>query len=260
MRHVKLYVHAQYSNSAKKLAQALGIKRLKYEGSKYQPTPETVVINWGASDYRYPWIKGVDEVNPAECVKFWSNKLSFFEGLKDENVRIPRFTTNLNTARDWVEDRGKSSVMGRSLLQASSGRGILWPEQDGFEHCKLFVQYVPKKSEWRIHFCGSRQIFVQRKIKRPDLEGNPRDWRVRSHANGFIYQQNNEVIPEEVLLQAQRFIDVQEEHDFGLDFGALDIIYNEKNDNAYVLEVNTAPGLTGNTVTAYEEAFREMIR
>jgi D-alanine-D-alanine ligase-like ATP-grasp enzyme len=44
-----------------------------------------------------------------------------------------------------------------------------------------------------------------------------------------------------------------------LDFGAIDIIYNESRDQAYVLEVNTAPGLTGQTIQSYADAFRHLV-
>jgi D-alanine-D-alanine ligase-like ATP-grasp enzyme len=40
----------------------------------------------------------------------------------------------------------------------------------------------------------------------------------------------------------------------GLDFGAVDII-EDKEGNFYVLEINTAPGLEGHTVTSYAKAF-----
>jgi glutathione synthase/RimK-type ligase-like ATP-grasp enzyme len=44
----------------------------------------------------------------------------------------------------------------------------------------------------------------------------------------------------------------------GLDFGAVDIIWNKKQDRYYVLEVNTAPGLEGETVVRYANAFKEL--
>jgi D-alanine-D-alanine ligase-like ATP-grasp enzyme len=46
----------------------------------------------------------------------------------------------------------------------------------------------------------------------------------------------------------------------GLDFGAADVLFNARRNQAYVLEVNTAPGLEGQTVNDYAEAFKEMIR
>jgi D-alanine-D-alanine ligase-like ATP-grasp enzyme len=45
----------------------------------------------------------------------------------------------------------------------------------------------------------------------------------------------------------------------GLDFGAVDIIFNERKQTAFVLEVNTAPGLTGQTVAGYVERFKEIL-
>ena len=40
----------------------------------------------------------------------------------------------------------------------------------------------------------------------------------------------------------------------GLEFGAVDIIYNDKSKKLFVLEVNTAPGIEGATVTKYKDA------
>jgi D-alanine-D-alanine ligase-like ATP-grasp enzyme len=42
-----------------------------------------------------------------------------------------------------------------------------------------------------------------------------------------------------------------------LDFGAVDVIWNEKQQRAYVLEVNTAPGLEGQTVDDYARGIKE---
>ena len=45
----------------------------------------------------------------------------------------------------------------------------------------------------------------------------------------------------------------------GLDFGAVDVIYNGHSNRAYVLEINTAPGLTGTTLDNYAAALRNLI-
>ena len=44
----------------------------------------------------------------------------------------------------------------------------------------------------------------------------------------------------------------------GLDFGAVDVIYT-KDERVYVLEINTAPGLEGQTVLDYKVFFEEII-
>jgi D-alanine-D-alanine ligase-like ATP-grasp enzyme len=45
-----------------------------------------------------------------------------------------------------------------------------------------------------------------------------------------------------------------------LDFGAVDIIYNAKRNECYVLEVNTAPGLEGTTVEKYATKFASELK
>jgi glutathione synthase/RimK-type ligase-like ATP-grasp enzyme len=44
----------------------------------------------------------------------------------------------------------------------------------------------------------------------------------------------------------------------GLDFGAVDVIENKK--GSWILEVNTAPGLEGQTLEVYRSAFEQKIR
>jgi D-alanine-D-alanine ligase-like ATP-grasp enzyme len=77
---------------------------------------------------------------------------------------------------------------------------------------------------------------------------------VRNHDNGFIFVRNDVKAPSSVEEQAVRAIKA-----LGLDFGAVDIIWNDKQQKAYVLEVNTAPGLEGSTVDDYARGFRNLI-
>jgi D-alanine-D-alanine ligase-like ATP-grasp enzyme len=43
-----------------------------------------------------------------------------------------------------------------------------------------------------------------------------------------------------------------------LDFVAVDVVWNEHEKQAYVLEINTAPGLEGATVESYARKFTEL--
>ena len=43
----------------------------------------------------------------------------------------------------------------------------------------------------------------------------------------------------------------------GLDFGAVDVLWNERQQKAYVCEVNTAPGLEGITLDNYLKEIKE---
>jgi D-alanine-D-alanine ligase-like ATP-grasp enzyme len=79
------------------------------------------------------------------------------------------------------------------------------------------------------------------------------DWKVRNHAGGFIYSHQNIEVPHDVIEQA-----LFAYYETGLDFGAVDVIWNEREGKAYVLEINTAPGLEGTTLTKYKEAITEL--
>jgi D-alanine-D-alanine ligase-like ATP-grasp enzyme len=122
----------------------------------------------------------------------------------------------------------------------------------------LYTVYVPKKMEFRVHvFKGNDASFIvdiQRKIKKPDAE--VKDWKIRNLDNGFIYARNGveEIVPEDVRVQARCAFDLS-----GLDFGAVDVIFNEGQGRAYVLEINTAPGISGTTVENYADAFRKLV-
>ena len=61
--------------------------------------------------------------------------------------------------------------------------------------------------------------------------------------------------PEGIVEQAKRSV-----IEAGLDFGAVDVIYNVHHKKAYVLEVNTAPGLEGTTLEVYARAISNFFR
>jgi D-alanine-D-alanine ligase-like ATP-grasp enzyme len=89
----------------------------------------------------------------------------------------------------------------------------------------------------------------KRKLGVPDDEVN---WQIRNNANGFVYVRED-VNPD------QRAIDlaIAAVKVLGLDMGAVDLIFNEKQDKWFLLEVNTAPGLEGTTPHDYATAIRK---
>ncbi|MNN94301.1 hypothetical protein D3C81_2129010 [compost metagenome] len=83
------------------------------------------------------------------------------------------------------------------------------------------------------------------------------NWKVRNLANGFIFARGEDAlgnVPKDVLDQAVKAV-----ASLGLDFGAADVIYNDRQKKAYVLEVNTAPGLSGSTLDGYTQRLKEMV-
>lgn len=114
----------------------------------------------------------------------------------------------------------------------------------------------PKKEEYRVHFSRKTGIFFKQRKALVRGTQNP-NFKVRNLAGGFIYANMDVETPEVVDKVAEMFYNGMNAG--GLDFGALDIIYNEKTDKAYILEVNTAPGLAGRTLEAYTDMLKAYI-
>lgn len=245
-----LYPYKMGSKSAKELARQLGAKRIKHKGSKLRGRPHKTVINWGAPQLPAE-VHLCRVINKPEHVARAGDKLLTFRCLGDTQVRIPEWTEDEWTARDWVMQG--STVFARTLLRANSGRGIhIIDHPDVFKHAPLYVKYKKSKSEWRVHVMQGKVIAVHRKIRDPKVDPQGVDFRIRNYERGFIFQRHNEVVPEDVTLQSLAAVE-----SLMLDFGAVDVIFNEHEAKAYVLEVNTAPGLTGETLDVYAKTFRE---
>ena len=231
-----------WSKSARALANELNAYLIRHEGSRFVGRPYKPVINWGSSNLPKE-VGGSTVLNSAPQVALASNKLNFLETCV-EDWRAPPWTTDPEVARKWLE-KGHD-VVARTLLNGHSGAGIVLVHPGGrLPYAPLYTKYVPKSTEWRVHCVGDTIIDVQRKAAK---RGDVANWQIRNHDNGFIYARD-QVPPRDVTEQAlTSFLKS------GLDFGAVDVIYNAKREKAYVLEINTAPGLEGTTVGLYARA------
>lgn len=248
---MKIYPYNPNSESAKALSKRLDMKRIKHEGA---PLTVDWFINWGASHIDRK-IKGV-AVNRPECVAVASDKLKSFLAFKEKKVPIPEFTQDKEEANKWLED-GKR-VVARTKLNAHSGEGIVISDPDNgvpLANAKLYTLYIPKAEEYRLHVMNGSVFFIQRKARNKDIEDDKVNWLVRNHQNGFIYANQDVKMASSDKAAKAAIMAVQA---LELDFGAVDLVYNRSKDKYYVLEVNTAPGLTGSTLDAYVNAFEEL--
>lgn len=238
------------SQGAKNLAGGLDAKRIRDKNSKFKGRLNKQVINWGASEAPPEVMKCTVINNPTDVVNA-ANKLVAFQMMRQAGgINIPPFTESRDEAIGWTNN-GHVAVC-RTKLRGHSGDGIVIAETpDEVVEAPLYTQYIKKAEEYRIHVVNGEVIDRQRKARR--LAEENVNWRVRNHANGFVFQRNDIVIPDGVEEQAIRTVAA-----LGLDFGAVDLIYNAKQGKAYVLEVNTAPGLEGSTVEGYVRAFQKM--
>ena len=260
-KRVIIVPYNMFSNSAKALTQALRdalnipILKVSTASTKYQPRWTDYVINWGCSK-EWPWINTTEKNGNQRCV----NKLTFFQVIdahnqvfKDKFINLPKWTTDPEIVRNWI-NQGKLVLM-RLKLTGHSGDGIFFvdPPYDTISYAPLYVQYKKKKNEYRVHFFKVGQgkyeiIDITQKKMRKGFENV--DTKIRNHKNGWVYAREDIIEPQDLRTQALNAAFASD-----LDFGAVDLIWNEHENKCYVLEVNTAPGLTGTTLSAYINAF-----
>ena len=242
--------YSYWSNSAKLLKQETEIKFLRKNTSRKLPSNLTV-INWGCSEYPNRELNSSVFLNKPESVYKASNKLSTLISLRDSGI-VPDFTENASEARIMAQ---RGIVVARTLLRANSGRGIqIIPKgSEDIPEAPLYVKYIKKKKEFRVHVFKGEILFVQEKKRRNDIPDEQVNWQIRNHSNGFIFAHNDVEIGDEGLNNA-----IIACNTLGLDFGAVDVIWNERENKYYVLEVNTAPGITGETLRIYSEKFRSL--
>ena len=246
-KRIRVFPYKQGSQSAKELAQGLGLRRIRLQSSTFLPRTRDVIINWGSTQCNYS--KGTI-INPAQAVAKASNKLSTFLCLAANNVPFPVSTTDKEQAQAWVAEG--STVYGRQTLTGTQGQGIVIFNTDNPEvtACPLYTKATKAKVEYRVHVVEGKVIDYVQKKKRLNFEGGIRG--IRNHANGWVFARVDVVVPESVQTYAKQAVQA-----LGLNFGAVDIGYIPDTDTSFVYEVNTAPGLEGTTLTKYIEAFKE---
>jgi glutathione synthase/RimK-type ligase-like ATP-grasp enzyme len=248
------------SESAKALAEALNIKRVNKDNTRIKGNPNKILVNWGNTTLQHPELLKCTILNKPDAVAQTCNKLKFFQMFQTEGQKaiIPEWTDRNRVAIDWITENKDIWVVARKVLTGHSGEGIQLFDYDyavdeGIPAAPLYTKYIPKKDEYRIHFSRKTGIFF--KQRKALVRGTEKpDFKIRNLAGGFIYANQDIETPEVVDKVAEVFYNGMEAG--GLDFGALDIIYNERQDKAYILEVNTAPGLSGRTLEAYKDMLK----
>ena len=249
---IRIEPYKRWSGGAKALGNRCGILRTT-PAQVNKHGDFTNIINWGNSERRF---KG-QYLNSPENVARASNKEAAFLLFQEANVPIPSYTTDKTVAEEWL--RAGSSVVARTLLRASGGRGIqlVVPNGSGgaddnnvLPNAPLYTLYVKKADEYRCHVVQGAVLDVQQKKKRQEIPNEEVNYQIRNAANGWVFCRGGVSAPSCVIVAARNAVDA-----LGLDFGAVDIGFNRHDKTACVYEVNTAPGLEGETLERYFEAF-----
>ena len=219
------------------------VLRVRKTSLRYKRRPSDKIVAWG------PTLPSphVDQQQEA-AKKTASDKLLAFQAFWEHGISTPEWTTSKETAIAWNKD-----YMARTLLRSHSGKGIVMV-QAGQEppNARLYVQYKKKKHEYRVHVFQSQVIDITQKKKKVGHENT--NTQIRNHANGWVYCRENITVPtgiENLALQACQAL--------RLHSGAVDIIWNEKENKCYVLEINSAPGIEGTTCKKYTNKIIESL-
>jgi glutathione synthase/RimK-type ligase-like ATP-grasp enzyme len=245
-----IYSHNYFSRGAKELSAKLGWRRIKHQGSKFRGNYKPWILNWGAETLP-DILLNCKVINTPEAIEKTTNKLNFFLLMYETGNEdlIPWWSAFKKDAKERMKEE-KCTIVCRRVLRGHGGEGITVCERaDQLVDAPLYVQYIPKKFEYRIHVFNGEVIDAQEKRRDREVPDDEVDWRIRNHDNGFIYARQELEVPDAVMKAAVTAINSTDLH-----FGAADIIYNEKQSRAYVLEINTAPGLEGTTIERYADA------
>ena len=168
-----------------------------------------------------------------------TNKWHSFGILKDANLSTVEWTTDKTVAATWP------TTVARATLTGHSGQGITIHQQgEQLPTVPLYTKYMKKTFECRIHVMNGKVIDGQIKKKRANAEET--NTLVRNIHTGWVYCREGYTPAEEAKQLAIAAVAA-----LGLDFGAVDLIYNQYYNQYYILECNTAPGLTGTTLNNY---------
>jgi hypothetical protein len=166
------------------------------------------------------------------------NNLQQIKLLAERGVRVPPFVIDIEQA-DWSRiefpmfAREEKHHGGKDIRPVMQIEEIQWRKDSG---SKFFTQYIPVETEYRAWVYRRRiQAVYTKEMKYPDkFKRIGRNWQ-----NGFAFSFIEKTVrPPEVGPLAAKAVFA-----LGLDFGAVDIIKGKDN-RFYVLEVNSAPGVS----------------
>ena len=221
--------------TAKKLGSLLDCR----SSYKYLPRHRDFIINYGASYLSANLNKNII-----------TDKLKVYNILKENNILQP----NIYLKNETIPD-GAFPLLARKKYH-SQGRDIIYiHNREQFNDLNIYfgniswydflIEYINKKSEYRVHVLKNYETFVSVKFDR-EKYGDPI---VRSKKNGWSQINYDGDFVEQLEILAEKVLDILQ-----YDFGAVDII--RKKDKLYVLEINSAPGLENRKLQLYADFFK----
>lgn len=228
-----------------------GCWNTKSNRRQYVRRRDDLFIMWGNGDVpRGIYVPGqplnVDlghALNKLNTFRMWSRWNEDRQLVPERAVSYPKYATS----REQAIRELHLPIVARTVLNGHEGAGIVIVDRvEQLPEAGLYTEYKKKRKEFRVHVFCKEVIDVTQKRKRNGVDA---DSRVRNTVGGWVFTRTGIQEPADLRQQALVAINA-----LGLDFGAVDIIWNQHENKCYCLEVNTAPGIEGTTVDAYANA------
>lgn len=222
--------------SNRKTRKSARILKEKLEQLNYTGT-----INFGCSSLTTPY---TDILNKPEAVANAVNKYKALQIMEEADIQTPLITESEAQRAVLRGDK----VVGRKTYH-SKGKGMYMcytslgrAKRLGATH---WLKYIEDAREFRVHIINGDSIKISEKFfPEGTIRRNHRFGGIFAYPHSFHHKKSLRRIAKEAV------------ECLGLDFGAVDILW--KDEEFYVLEVNTAPCLTdenSDTLDKYVAAF-----
>lgn len=222
--------------------------------SKTRTARLRVGVNWGCLR-PLPVAKGSPEPLNSRA-RNAARKIEAFKLFNAHDIPCPQWSTNYDEIIKQAKE--KQTIFARKDGM-SGGKGIEIIPPTGrdvaVEKFDFFTIRIPHLREFRVHVWGKEILIVQVKFIEPGSK-NP----IHSYDNGATFSTVSvDKFLSKTQLESLCSLSTKAVSVLGLFFGAVDVIMNPNNE-FYVLEVNTAPGIRTDPVEiAYHGALKELI-
>lgn len=239
--------------------ESLFAKKLR-KGELSVPNKPTVIVSWGNTGLIKPKdTKNILFLNSVDTSPY-TDKLKFFKKFSCGYTPVAYY--NYDAAGSILAMHPSNHkgpiLVERNILSGHSGEGIRLLKKGDSPNpaARLWTAYQKKTREFRCHFfkLGSRLYYhwQEKKLKKAAVEAEPvkvSRFQIRNLDNGWVYTTKDLLVPGRVKAAVEHIVSNSNNT---LNFGAVDVIYQHQTGNAYILEINSAPGLEGSTLEFYK--------
>ena len=232
---------------------------------KREGEPE-YVINLGTTE---EYNIGSTFLNEREMVRTSSNKKAARKTFKEKGIRAPElYIRGADVTKFPVVGRTSYHSKGNGFWMCEDKRAVSRAVSEGATH---FMDFIANTREYRVHTFIKQQslenkerapedyvsVKISEKVWQGDGVPDPKEPQ-KNHQFGWVFLGPQNRRDEE--LDVVRTVAKQAISALGMDFGAVDVMYQIRNKLPYVLEVNSTPSLADDNADTCERYANRILK